>query len=727
MTLDIRGSLKNTKLSSGKFVIFEELLSNSIDAYLFRKSQEPSVAPLKVNFVLKFWSTDLLDAEIDLSISCTDNGCGLGDEQTSAFLTKDTSYKDDLPIAGIGKCKGAGRIQYFHHFSKMEIDSTYQAGPDIRCRKLAYTESQKTLEDKSFEVSDCIDGNIGTTINLVGLKQTVRTRIFKNEVLTKIFSAENLKRKVLVAFLLRLVSLADVLGQFEISFETRFKDQIDTQSLLWNELPAFDKVYPISVHEIDPGNGEKLETIQELTVTHYKLAKAQFDLGKNSIVLCAKSTSVKDITGKYLRTRTLENRPIDDLYHLVLVEGAVLDRTVSEERDCFDGLPEVSEVGDFFSTERVSLQSIYEALEEPISRLLSPPDWNRDDVVRQITSDYGLSEGMLIDTETRIQFGETARGVVERVLKKYQEDIVNTTEEIVSLKDEIVGLDPTSDDFRTKVNLLAWKYTASLTEVDKANLSQLVVRRAAIVEVLALACRLALSMQAPTAGEKQKNESIVHSIFFPMRADSTGTTDHDIWLLSEDYQYFEYIASDLPLSSIKIDADTPYFESGIDEDLAEIFAKTTSENAGKRPDIALFTKEGAAVIIEFKAPEVSMQDHDNDLMEYAQLLAAKSGGKLKRFYAYLIGGSINRLRVSAWNRSVSGGGYFRTVDIVEPETGVRIGQLYSELLPFDDIIVRAKTRLRAYQERLGLSIYRDTIEAIQSVTVQTDAVLNQTD
>lgn len=48
MTLDIRGSLKNTKLSSNAYVVFEELLSNAIDSYLIRKHLEPS-APSAVN------------------------------------------------------------------------------------------------------------------------------------------------------------------------------------------------------------------------------------------------------------------------------------------------------------------------------------------------------------------------------------------------------------------------------------------------------------------------------------------------------------------------------------------------------------------------------------------------------------------------------------------------------------------------------------------------------
>ena len=78
-----------------------------------------------------------------------------------------------------------------------------------------------------------------------------------------------------------------------------------------------------------------------------------------------------------------------------------------------------------------------------------------------------------------------------------------------------------------------------------ANLSQLVVRRAAIVDILDLACGKRLAMQSSADGVRRKDEQIIHSIFFPMRKDSTETTDHDIWLLSEEYQYYDYIASEI--------------------------------------------------------------------------------------------------------------------------------------------------------------------------------------
>ncbi|MGK2254728.1 MAG: hypothetical protein ACI8Y6_000013 [Brevundimonas sp.] len=429
MTLDIRGSIKNTKLSTNPYVVFEELISNAIDSYLIRKDAEPSAPALDVRVDVVFRTSDLFGELEVMSVRCRDNGCGLGDDQLKAFLTKDTSYKDDLHIAGIGKCKGAGRIQYFHYFGSLSIESTFRRG------------------------------------------------------------------------------------------------------------------------------------------------------------------------------------------------------------------------------------------------------------------------------------GEPAQSVVERVLKKYQERVIEETAEIFDLKEEIIRAEPDSEEFRAKINQLAWKYTSSLKNFDMANLSQLVVRRAAIVEILALACGKNLAMQSLADGVRRKDERIIHSIFFPMRRDSTDVTDHDIWLLSEDYQYYDYIASDVPLASIVWEGDETVFEDDIDREFAKLLVERSNDHAAKRPDIALFSKEGSAIIVEFKAPGVSMDDHTGDLREYAHLLAAKSGGKLNRFYCYLIGDTLNPLRLGeTWTQFPTGTGWFSSGELRDPVARRQLGETYSEILFYDDVVARAKKRIRVYQDKLQLSL-----------------------
>ena len=99
-----------------------------------------------------------------------------------------------------------------------------------------------------------------------------------------------------------------------------------------------------------------------------------------------------------------------------------------------------------------------------------------------------------------------------------------------------------------------------------------------------------------------------------------------------------------------------------------------------------------------------MDNHVGDLMEYAQLLAAKSNGKLKQFYGYLIGSDLNPLRLRGYTKFSNSRGYFGTGDIVEPITRTRLGEMYSEILFYDDIVSRAAARLEVYKKKPGLKL-----------------------
>ncbi|MEM6602507.1 MAG: hypothetical protein AAF621_00500 [Pseudomonadota bacterium] len=71
MALDIRGSLKNTKLNRSQYIVFDELLSNSIDSYLIRQStSNDDIEPLKVEFKIS------IIRNIDLLGETTSNDYG---------------------------------------------------------------------------------------------------------------------------------------------------------------------------------------------------------------------------------------------------------------------------------------------------------------------------------------------------------------------------------------------------------------------------------------------------------------------------------------------------------------------------------------------------------------------------------------------------------------------------------------------------------------------------
>ncbi|WP_200910384.1 hypothetical protein [Sphingomonas sp. Leaf28] len=619
-------------------------------------------------------ASGLLGDGTDIGITCTDNGCGFGNDQTDAFLTKDTSYKDDLAIAGIGKCRGAGRIQYFHHFERVGISSTYRSGADTLTRNLPFAAGRKKIDLTDFIVAEDEARNIGTTIRLDSLKKSPRVRLYKSEPLGEIFSATNMRRNMLIAFLQRLVSLKSRLGDFVIKFETRYpKNRVEQSSLSATDLPLVTAVKSAEVEERDPRSGCPLGTKRNFTLSHYRLDSKTYDLSRNAISLCARSSPVQEITKRYLRTVAEQNRPLEGYHHIVLVEGDLFDKRVNEQRDGFDDIPDEIPVADLFAEETVSFADIFNEIDPIIEQMVTPSGWSKEDVIKDVTDKFGVIPGMLTDTDTRVVYGDTAKSVAERVLKKYQERIITDTAEIFDLRADIEKAEPHTADFRHKIHEFSWKYTSSLKTIDMANLSQLVVRRAAIVEILKLACNRELVVQTNLEGKRRKDEQIIHSIFFPMRKDSRETSDHDIWLLSEEYQYYDYIASDKPLSQIERKEGEKLFDADIDAEMAATLRRRANENAAMRPDIAIFGKEGSAIIIEFKAPDVSMDDQTGDLSEYAHLLAAKSNGRLKKFYGYLIGDTLNPLRIAGWTRFASGKSYFRTTDLSDPNSGRNLG------------------------------------------------------
>lgn len=701
--LDVRGGLKNTKMSRQPLAVLEELISNAIDSFLIRQSRSAD----KIDFDLKIDVTlakrGLIGSELDLTLTVSDNGFGFDEAAIQAFVTKDTTYKDDLGIPGIQQCKGSGRIQYFHIFNCIKITSFTGDVFEQQNVTLSFNEGDKVISRDHFSVNDTANKDICTQIILSGLKPVARDRFAEIGDLKEIFSKSSIKNFLLSTFLQRLIGLSDPLGEFNITISVTVDADTETANFARTDLPSLTTKRTFQVKEREPTTGEELGSTANFSLTYYRIDAGKIDLERNAISFCAKSTPVVDITSRYLRTKTQQNNELDGSYHIAFVESSELDKRVNEQRDGFIDLPETIPSGDLFSNSKISFDTIYDELDDLIEELIAPPDWDKAEVKREASLSFGISEDMLAETDVRIKYGDDGRSVAKRVLKKFQDKIVSDTSKIVDLTKEVELLRPDSPEFREKISQISWAYTASLKVFDMANLSQLIVRRTAIVKALELSCNKLLVCQNISSDEKRKDERLIHHIFFPMQATTEDDVEHDIWLLSEEYQYYDYIVSDRPLSSIKTPEGGAFFEADVDEALQEILRTRTHENSRKRPDIALFTKEGASVIVELKAPGVSLDAHVGDLSEYAYLLNAKSGGKLKKFQGYLIGDTLNPLRLTgSWTEFADGKGYFQTTELKNPSTKAVLGEMYMEILYYSDVIDRAKKRISVYQDKLGV-------------------------
>ena len=107
--------------------------------------------------------------------------------------------------------------------------------------------------------------------------------------------------------------------------------------------------------------------------------------------------------------------------------------------------PKISKGGDLLSNATISYQGIYDSIDEVIAELVSPPNWKKEEVVKSISEQFGVSETMLTDSDTRIRHGDTAQNVVKRVLKTYQERVIHETAEIFDLKEEILHVEPDTE------------------------------------------------------------------------------------------------------------------------------------------------------------------------------------------------------------------------------------------------------------------------------------------
>lgn len=700
MTLDIRGGLKNTAINHNDYVVLEEMLSNAIDSYLIRRTSDTNTPPFSVEVSIELRNANLIGDSFDVEISCRDNGLGFGDEQVKAFVTKDSTYKDYLDIKGIGKCKGAGRIQFFHHFNRLTVDSVYPVETDKRRRTLNVDSSTREIYESSFIDSDAKGLDIGTTVTVrerrINAEREVRTDA---EQLPKRFSCAAVTTHLYTSLLQRLIILKGIVGDFSIKVSSRLNDKSEEDSIRADDLPSpkDSKTLPLIC-----SHGHQRENPTSLTVTRYSLPAASFPDFQHEIALCANSAVVQPITRHFIKNPNTRKAPINEHFELLLIEGEILETRVNQQRDGFDIPTQCTETQDLSSI--YSLEDIVDSLEDYVFSVVTPTDFDRAELVRSTEEKFGITQAMLESTNIKIHYGDTEENLARRVLKKFQDDIISDTTGLVQMKQSLLALDPRNEGFRTKVNELAWKYTSTIKKMDMANLSQLVVRRSAMIEILRHAVGKLLECQQVN-GKRNEHERIIHNVFFPTGKDSTETTDHDIWLLSEEYQYFEHIASDKPLSSLTWLDGTKLFEQGVDEELFHMFSQNNKEHKAKRPDIALFNQEGSAVIIEFKAPDVEIQEHVNDLAQYARLLASKSGGKIRRFYGYLIGGKIEETRVPLeWTPFPNNKGYFYTGTLTDRRSRLSYGELYSEMLFYQDFIDRADLRLCVYKNRLKVSI-----------------------
>lgn len=240
------------------------------------------------------------------------------------------------------------------------------------------------------------------------------------------------------------------------------------------------------------------------------------------------------------------------------------------------------------------------------------------------------------------------------------------------------------------------QYLNEENELGKAALAKYVVHRRTILEML----ETALKVQESGAYAR---EDLVHSLIYPMRADSEEVefSRQNLWVVDERLAYHTYLASDMPMARLK----------------------AVNASGGDEPDLAVFNTARAfsetkspyqsVVIVEFKRPERNEypQKEENPVEQVLRYVRKIKEGTAKDkdgktinvgaipFYAYILCSLTPRIKGIAMDhdfvKTPDNEGYFK----YHQAQGC-----YIEIVSYDKVLNDAKKRNRAFFERLQIPI-----------------------
>jgi hypothetical protein len=246
----------------------------------------------------------------------------------------------------------------------------------------------------------------------------------------------------------------------------------------------------------------------------------------------------------------------------------------------------------------------------------------------------------------------------------------------------------------TEYAALYEQYLDEENELGKAALAKYVVHRRTILEML----EAALKVQENGAYAR---EDFVHSLIYPMRANSEEVefSRQNLWVVDERLAYHTHLASDLPLTKLKV----------------------VNAKGGDEPDLVVFNTPRAftetkspyqsVVVVEFKRPErneypKNEEDPVEQVLRYVRKI--KEGQAKDKdlrtinvgpvpFYAYILCSLTPKIRAIAESRDFvktpDNEGYFK----YHQNTGC-----YIEIVSFDKVLNDAKKRNRAFFEYLQI-------------------------
>jgi hypothetical protein len=697
--MNLNGAMDLIKMSKNPLTPIYEAITNSLEA-LAQKGTTNSLHEIEV--ILYFGG--LLDNQKELQqVDIIDNGAGFTEENWSRFkefFDKSKGYDN----------RGTGRLQYFHRFEHVKVDSVFENEGQYYRRVFSCNKSN-FINDDNFENPKPVDLNTNSYHTKVSLCNYLGEGIEK-----EFFDELNIEQFVGFIkshFLLRfyLDNKKDHLQapNVKITF-IKAGDIIGEQSISPENMPSPQQEGEISVHymkisypELKSDGLETLSRKEVIKWAHFVVPDSE--LSKNGIYLCSKDIPVEQLNFDQLK----KNEQLDGKRYLTAFYGEVFDnpKNVSDSVDCFK-LPEkknIEKISDdmFFNADEEFL--FIDSIQDEINKAL--PNIYKDviDVQKELQADlesiakaHGISNEVV--RKTKININDDEKTITKKLYSAQSSILAEKSFKAKRLFESLKELNPTDENYQDLLQKKSTELSTLVDEQNKDELSRYVIRREMVTEVLNKIINEELDYQkAPRIkGENRDREGLVHDLIFK-RKSITTTSLNDLWVLNEEFLHFEG-CSDQQINQIKTPQGINLFKDVSSETINSLKLKPA-----RRPDIFLFAAEEKCLIIEFKDPKEDLSDHLHQMTKYCNLIANYGSIKITKFYCYLVGENINPITDLDGDYKETPYGDWIRPNVSIPSMDMNrntIANAQIEVIKLSSIHARAHRRNLSFSEKLGL-------------------------
>lgn len=629
-------------------------------------------------------------------ISIEDNGIGLDE----ANLSRLQNLRD--PSKGHSN-NGTGRIQFLFFFGSTTVESISSSDNDKSKQvKITLSMNDAFLTNNSIvrldEERDIESQPSCTTVSFNNPLDEKESQSYGA------LTAAVLKSDIIHHTLARLCDNRDKLPQIVI--ERYVNDELDdTQEIKAKDIPEPDKDENVDVPYATIREKKVIKTDKKETFRIRSFVVPEMKLDGNRLYLVSKGE-----LGNTLPLDLLADKEsIDGNRYMFLLSGDYLDARDSDDRGNINLMKEselkktITPDGNLFPEEEVVLRDhIVEEVNKKISTLytvLEEKEREKDDKIQELQEMFLLNPETVDAIRSKVKKHSTDADILKLVYEGEMEKIANMDASIKKAVKDVEALDPTKSNYQEELQQLVNDFTSMLPEQNRNALSKYIARRKLVLELF----NKILHNEIDNLPDGERiDENVLHNLIF--RQHTTAPNNSDLWLLEDQYLYFEG-CSEKELNKIKING-TNLLKKKLTEEEKAYKLRQEKDVGSRRPDVLLYPAEGKCIIVEFKAPDVEVSQHLDQINRYAMIIHNLSDPSFhfNTFYGYLIGENIDYDSIQESNSDFKQAAnlkyIFRPNYIVPGRFGHKDADLYTEILKYSDLLKRAQDRNRVFIDKL---------------------------